>query len=120
MVMSGRHWVVVALAVLGISAGALAPGENGPASQRLKDGKAIYHFACARCHDTGEGDAPILGQREGWNQRSDLWEAVLFEHAEKGFMAMPAGGGDARLTEYDIDVAAEYMLQSTFAERPAD
>ena len=32
-----------------------------PASKRHKDGEAIYRFACARCHDFGEGGAPVTG-----------------------------------------------------------
>ena len=94
--------------------------ETKPASQRHKDGEAIYRFACARCHDHGEGGAPIIGKSESWTSRSTLWEAVLFEHADKGYLSMPAGGGDARLSDYDVDVAAEYMVTMTFPERPED
>ena len=48
------------------------------------------------------------------------WEAVLFEHARKGYLAMPAGGGDARLSDYDIKVAAEYMAQRSNPDLPKD
>lgn len=98
----------------------LVLAEKKPVSQRLEDGEAIYRYACARCHDHGEGDAPIIGDASGWSDRSTLWEAVLFEHAEKGYLSMPAGGGDSRLTQYDIDVAAEYMVQTTFPDLPED
>ena len=98
----------------------MASAETGPSSQRLKDGEAIYRYVCARCHDHAEGGAPVIGEPDTWSGRSSLWEAVLFEHAEKGWLAMPAGGGDARLSQYDIDVAAEYMVQSTYADRPED
>lgn len=94
--------------------------ETVPTTQRYKDGKAIYDYVCSRCHDHGEGGAPLVGKPESWSQRSGLWVAVLFEHAEEGFLAMPAGGGDARLSPYDIEVAAEYMVQTTFPGRPED
>lgn len=100
-----------------------APGvmaDPDPASARLKDGQTIYRYACARCHDTGEGEAPVIGDAGAWGQRSSLWAAVLFEHAQEGYLAMPAGGGDARLTRYDIEVAAEYILQTTFPDRSSD
>lgn len=98
----------------------LVVAETKPASQRMQDGEAVYRYACARCHDHGEGDAPVIGEPSGWSDRSTLWEAVLFEHAEKGYLAMPAGGGDSRLTQYDIDAAAEYMVQTTFPDLPED
>ena len=94
--------------------------ETVPASQRHKDGEAIYRYACARCHDYGEGGAPVAGKPETWGGRSTLWEAVLFEHADKGFLAMPAAGGDSRLSDYDVEVAAEYMVSVTFPDRPED
>ena len=89
-------------------------------SDRLEDGGEIYRQACARCHDSGVDGAPITGQTRDWADRSDLWEAVLFEHAEKGYTSMPARGGDSRLSEYEVEAAAEYMLTVTHPEMPSD
>jgi cytochrome c5 len=111
---------LVHLAILISIAAAPAIAEPGPASQRLKEGKAIYSYACGRCHDSGQGGAPVIGDAEAWSTRSSLWAAVLFEHAQKGYLGMPAGGGDARFTRYDIEVASEYILQTTFPDRPED
>ena len=108
---------LVALLLLGASA---ALSETVPNSQRLEDGKAIYRYACSRCHDSGEGDAPVIGDAKAWSQRSALWAAVLFDHAQQGYLGMPAGGGDSRFSRYDIEVASEYILQTTFPERPRD
>ncbi|MEE4190466.1 MAG: c-type cytochrome [Halieaceae bacterium] len=91
-----------------------------PTSQRYRDGKAIYDYACARCHDTGEGGAPIIGDQGSWSLRSSLWEAVLIKHADEGYLGMPASGGDSRLSDYDVEVAAEYILERTFPERKPD
>ncbi len=49
-----------------------------------------------------------------------MWEAVLFEHADKGWLAMPARGGDPDLESADVEVAAEYMLHLTFPKLPED
>ncbi len=105
----------------GLALGAAqAVADKLPASQRIQDGEAIYRFACARCHDHGEGGAPVIGDADSWQPRSNLWEAVLLEHADQGYLAMPASGGDSRLTDYDVEVAAEYILSVTFPERIAD
>lgn len=93
---------------------------TGLASDRLQQGKEIYQQACARCHDTGADGAPVIGQTGDWASRSDLWEAILFEHAEKGYTKMPARGGDSQLSDYEVDVAAEYMLATSHPELPKD
>ena len=108
------------LAILMSIAAPATLAESEPASQRVKEGEAIYRYACGRCHDTGEGGAPVTGDAEAWSTRSSLWAAVLFEHAQEGYLGMPAGGGDARFTRYDIEVASEYILQTTFPDRPGD
>ena len=63
---------------------------------------------------------PSRGQTRDWADRSHLWEAVLFEHANQGFLRMPAKGGKQDLSEYDVDVAAEYMLNMSHPRLPAD
>jgi cytochrome c5 len=89
-------------------------------SERLQDGKRNYDAICAQCHETGELEAPITGKAEDWADRSHLWEAVLFEHADKGYINMPARGASDYATEYDVETAAEYMLTITHPELPRD
>ncbi len=90
------------------------------ASERLEDGKKNYDAICAACHESGADGAPVTGDREDWRQRSSLWEAVLFEHAEKGYIKMPARGASDYATDYDIETAAEYMLTITHPQLPRD
>ena len=91
-----------------------------PLTERLEYGKEVYIKTCARCHDTGADEAPVITKPEQWSQRSDLWEAVLFEHANAGYGLMPGSGGDPALQEYDIDAAAEYIMSEIFPERGTD
>ena len=83
-------------------------------------GKAEYERACAGCHETGKDGAPVTGDRDTWAGRSPLWEAVLYEHATKGYFDMPPMGGAAELTEREVEIAAEYMLSITYPEQPGD
>ncbi len=87
--------------------------------ERMTEGKRVYEAVCARCHASGELGAPVVGDKSAWKGRSALWEAVLFEHADKGWLAMPARG-DADISDYDTKAAAEYMLNTTFPELPRD
>ena len=97
-----------------------ASGSGMAASDRLEDGRVAYEAACAKCHETGVDDAPKTGNTQDWVGRSNLWDAVLSEHAQKGYLRMPAKGGSVDTSEYDVDAAAEYMLTITHPDMPHD
>lgn len=84
------------------------------------DGEAAYVEHCAGCHETGMLGAPREGEPLDWRDRSDLWQAVLMEHAKTGYFEMPARGGKSDLPDEVVSAAAEYMLEVTFPDRPQD
>ena len=84
------------------------------------DGENAYMEHCAGCHETGMLGAPREGQPQEWEGRSDLWQAVLMEHARTGYFEMPARGGKTELPDEVVAAAAEYMLEMTFPDRPKD
>lgn len=89
------------------------------AADRQSEGRAAYDAHCASCHDSGTDGAPVLGRAEDWQGRSRLWETVLLEHAEEGYLEMPPrGGSDAG--PYEVDVAAEYLLSASHPQMPRD
>ena len=104
----------------GVVALLLVAGSGSALADRLDDGREAYQGACARCHDTGIDGAPMTRNKEDWADRSGLWDAVMSEHAYKGYLGMPAKGGNARMSEYDVDAAVEYMLTITHPELPRD
>lgn len=83
-------------------------------------GEAAYNEHCAGCHETGMLGAPIAGRDEDWESRSQLWDAVLLDHAITGYLEMPAKGGRADLPDEVVKAAAEYMLEITFPDLPQD
>jgi cytochrome c5 len=85
---------------------------------RLVVGRDTYNLACASCHDTGKMDAPLIGNPKDWSGRSDLWDAVLAEHAKTGYLEMPEKGGHPELSDEQIESAAEFMLHVTFPDKP--
>jgi cytochrome c5 len=101
----------------GAASQVVTPGWRG---DRMALGKATYDAACASCHDTGEGGAPRTGRREDWSERSDMWQAVLFNHAKSGYLEMPGKGGQPELSDESVEAAAEYMLGLTYPELPQD
>jgi cytochrome c5 len=102
-------------------AGAAVPASTpGWREDRLALGKTTYDAACASCHEAGEGGAPRTGRAEDWSERSDLWQAVLFNHAKSGYLEMPGKGGQPELSDESVEAATEYMLGLTFPELPRD
>jgi cytochrome c5 len=83
-------------------------------------GKDVFNWACASCHASDAVNAPQLGDRDNWSDRSPLWSAVLLEHAREGYLEMPAKGGHPYLSDRAVQAAGEYMLGVTFPEKPAD
>ena len=65
-------------------------------------------------------DAPTAGDEGDWANRSKLWEAVLSEHAKKGYLEMPARGGAEDASDYEVQAAAEYMLTISHPDLPHD
>ena len=84
------------------------------------NGESAYKEHCAGCHETGMMGAPREGEPQDWQERSSLWQAVLMEHAKTGYFEMPARGGKSELPDEIVNAAAEYMLETTFPNRPED
>ena len=81
-------------------------------------GKQTYDKYCAACHEEGLDGAPRTGDRDAWDERSWLWDAVLFEHVRCGYENMPAQGGVATADKAEVTKAAEYMMALTYPELP--
>jgi cytochrome c5 len=76
-------------------------------------GKKLYDTACMACHTTGVAGAPKLGDKAAWADRIKQGNAVLYEHAIKGFqgkvgMMPPKGGSTA--PDAEVKAAVDYMV----------
>ena len=83
-------------------------------------GRETYEGFCASCHDTGVDGAPVTGNPAGWENRSNLWQAVLMEHAKAGYLEMPAKGGAGELSDLSVSAAVEFMMLATFPDKLPD
>lgn len=84
---------------------AAAPASSGPRS-----GDEVYNSACAGCHASGALNAPILGNAEQWAARIDKGVETLYDHAINGFNSMPAKGGNASLSDEEVQAAVDHMV----------
>ncbi|PSU88692.1 cytochrome C [Photobacterium kishitanii] len=75
-----------------------------------RTGQAIYDQYCASCHNSGLMAAPKKGDADDWATRVSQGDAVLAEHAIKGFNAMPAKGTCMDCSDAEIVAAINYMI----------
>ena len=109
--------VARAVAYLANSAGASfkAPEAAAPAAAAggkpdVAKGKVAYEANCAACHGAGVAGAPKLGDKAAWSARISQGYATVYDHALKGLRGMPAKGGNADLSEADLNNAVAYLF----------
>lgn len=93
---------------------AAAPTDAAPAVAAAVDGEAVYKKACITCHGAGIAGAPRMGDAADWGPRVAQGDAVLHEHAIKGFTGkkgmMPAKGGFVTLSDDEVKSAVDHMV----------
>jgi cytochrome c5 len=82
----------------------------GAAAAKPVGGKGVFDTACVACHVTGVAGAPKAGDKAAWGARMAKGNALLYDHALKGFNAMPAKGGNTTLADADVKAAVDYMV----------
>ena len=86
-----------------------APAAAAPAAERT--GKEVVDQACAACHTTGAAGAPKVGDTAAWAARLDQGFDTLLSHAINGFKGMPARGGNATLSDTDMQRGVAYLVE---------
>lgn len=82
----------------------------GVSAAASPDGKAIYEKTCVACHGTGAAGAPKLGDAAAWAPRIKTGQAALVASAIKGKGVMPARGGNASLSNAEVQAAVSYII----------
>jgi cytochrome c5 len=101
---AGANWTAPAVAAAPAAAAA-APGAE-------RTGQQVVAAACGKCHESGAGGAPKIGDRAAWIQRAKLGLNSVYQSALRGHAGMPARGGMADLSDAEVKRAVEYMMNS--------
>ena len=87
----------------------------GPAPPQ--NGDELYEQACKTCHGAGIGGAPKTGDAALWTARIAKGDAILYEHAIKGFTGtagmMPAKGGRVDVSDDLVKQAVDHMVKAS-------
>ena len=92
---------------------------KGAAPPAERSGEQVVQAACIRCHGTGQGGAPRVGDKAAWSQRISQGVDAVTKSAIRGHGSMPARGGLADLTDREVTRAILYMFGRAEAEGAA-
>jgi cytochrome c5 len=85
-----------------------------------RSGAEIVRAQCLKCHESGAGGAPLVGDRAAWIPRVRLGLDSLVRSAINGHGGMPPRGGMANLTDAEIRNAIVHMFNAgTASQRPS-
>ena len=83
------------------------------ANSAERSGESIVNEVCAACHMTGAKGAPKIGDSSKWVKRSAQGLTVLSQHAVEGIRNMPAHGGNAGLSRFELERAITFMVNQS-------
>lgn len=87
-----------------------------PVVAKIMTGAEVY-ASCAACHDSGVGNAPIVGDAVVWADRLNKGIDTLYANAINGIVnganVMPARGGNVSLSDDNVKAAVDYMLEKS-------
>tara|TARA_B100000927_G_scaffold283713_1_gene271784 strand:- start:680 stop:1159 length:480 start_codon:yes stop_codon:yes gene_type:complete len=75
-----------------------------------KSGEDVYNTVCMSCHMSGAAGAPITGESDQWSARLAKGNPTLYSNAINGIGVMPAKGGLMSLSEDEVKLAVDYMI----------
>ena len=100
--------VLVAIGCLlcGVSSGVFAAGSDAA------DGQKVVDESCSSCHAAGLMGAPKIGDTAAWQARFNNAGSIgeLLASTQRGKGNMPPRGGEAGLTDTELQSAIQYML----------
>ena len=74
------------------------------------DGATVYKQNCAMCHAPGLANSPKFGDKAAWAPRIATGKEALMRSALNGKNAMPARGGNPKLTDDEVSAAIDHMV----------
>jgi cytochrome c5 len=93
---------------------ALFASSGAADAQRVeRQGKDVVDAVCSACHATGANHAPRIGDTQAWSARASQGLSALTDHAIKGIRNMPPHGGNAGLSDIELERAIVYMVNQS-------
>ena len=83
------------------------------AQRKERQGKDVVDAVCSACHVPGKDNAPRIGDVKAWSARAAQGLTALTGNAVNGIRNMPAHGGNAGVSDIEIERAITYMINQS-------
>jgi cytochrome c5 len=83
-----------------------------------RTGEQIVKAQCIKCHESGKGGAPRIGDRDAWIPRLKNGLDNTVRSAINGHGGMPARGGLSNLTDAEMRSAVIYLFRGPESKGP--
>jgi cytochrome c5 len=110
---------IAAAALLVLNPAIFAADEPAKYPKNQMTGAQVFQHACVVCHGMGLAGAPKAGDRAVWKEliaegHTDLWGGAM-----TGIRRMPPMGGDPALTDVELALAVNHMVELAGGKFPA-
>jgi cytochrome c5 len=106
-----RSWALSSSIAVLVTSTMLCAPVIGHAKER--SGREVVTAVCAACHTAGKDNAPRIGDARAWSPRASQGLTSLTAHALTGIRKMPAHGGNAGVSDLEIQRAIAYMVNQS-------
>lgn len=91
----------------------------------FQTGQQVFDTTCSACHTAGVAGAPKIGDQAAWATYIKTGYEEMVKNAIHGIRAMPPRGGNASLSDLEVERAVVYLANKSGAsfkepEAPAD
>lgn len=76
----------------------------------VSNAEVLYKESCSSCHSNDAIGAPVLGDRDIWEEVKSKGVKKVYFNAINGINAMPARGGNMDLSDTDMKIIIDYMM----------
>jgi cytochrome c5 len=104
-------WASLPAIVLFVSTSVFSGAADAQSKERA--GKEVVDAACVSCHTSGKDGAPKIGDTTAWAARAGQGLTALTNHAITGIRKMPAHGGNAGVSDVELQRAIVYMVNNS-------
>lgn len=98
--------------------GAFDPMALELSDPKLIEGRTIWMPTCGKCHLSGLGGAPVIGDVDAWKARIAKGKDTLYKNAIEGFTSptyntMPPKGGFTDLSDEQVKLAVDFVTHAS-------
>ena len=95
-----------------------AADESSKYPKAQMTGAQVFQSACFVCHGAGLAGAPRVGDKTAWKGLIDEGHIDLWGGALIGVRRMPAMGGDPALSDTEVALAVNFMVEQAGGKFP--